>query len=118
MQSLQRRIPAPIKPEQMKMVLQLTEDVFRALDMKGVCRIDYIIDQADDKVYVGEINCIPGSLAFYLWEASGLPFPQLMEELVSLALKRRREQSLLHTSFETNLLQTASLGGCKTGKKV
>ena len=118
MQSLSRQVPAPISPELTARIRQLAIDAFHAIGAAGCARIDFLMDGETQEVWINEINTIPGSLAFYLWEASGLPFPQLMEELVSLALKRRREQSLLHTSFETNLLQTASLGGCKTGKKV
>lgn len=118
MQSLSRQVPAPIPPELTAKIRQLAIDAFHAIGAAGCARIDFLMDGETQEVWINEINTIPGSLAFYLWEASGLPFPQLMEELVSLALKRRREQSLLHTSFETNLLQTASLGGCKTGKKV
>ena len=110
MQSLQRRIPAPIKPEQMKMVLQLTEDVFRALDMKGVCRIDYIIDQADDKVYVGEINCIPGSLAFYLWEPKGLSFTQLVDKMVEYALRAHTDKNQSTFTFDSSILQNIGRG--------
>ena len=110
MQSLQRRIPAPIKPEQMKMVLQLTEDVFRALDMKGVCRIDYIIDQADDKVYVGEINCIPGSLAFYRWEPKGLSFTQLVDKMVEYALRAHTDKNQSTFTFDSSILQNIGRG--------
>ena len=76
------------------------------------------MDGATEEIFVNEINTIPGSLAFYLWEASGLSFPALLDEMIALALKRRREEESLRTTFETNLLQTASLGGSKAGKKV
>ena len=76
------------------------------------------MDGQTGALYVNEINTIPGSLAFYLWEQSGLSFSGLMDELVRLALKRQRQKALLHTSFDTNLLQNAQLGGAKGGKKV
>ena len=92
--------------------------IFDILVVLGVVRIDFMIDNATGNVYANEINTIPGSLAFYLWEKTDLPFPALMDELVRLALKRQRQKGLLHTSFETNLLQNAKLGGAKAGKKV
>ncbi len=119
MQALKRRIPAPIKPEQTEMIHQLTEDIFRALDMKGVCRIDYIIDQSDDKVYVGEINSIPGSLAFYLWEAKGVSFTQLIDRMVECALKAHTEKNRSTFTFDSDILRNLNRGvkGAKGAKQ-
>ena len=91
---------------------------FKALGCNGVARIDFMIDEETDKLYFNEINTIPGSLAFYLWEAAGVPFPQLLDRLVSLALKKQRDKEKLSFSFETNLLANASLpsGGAKGSK--
>lgn len=118
MQSLSRQIPAPIPPELTQRIQQLAVDAFRAINASGCSRVDFLMDNETRQVWINEINTIPGSLAFYLWEASGLSFPALLEEMISLALKRTREQAMLHRSFDTNLLQTASLGGSKTGRKV
>lgn len=118
MQSLSRQIPAPIPPELTQRIQQLAVDAFRAINASGCSRVDFLMDNETQQVWINEINTIPGSLAFYLWEASGLSFPALLEEMISLALKRTREQAMLHRSFDTNLLQTASLGGSKSGKKV
>lgn len=118
MQSLSRQIPAPIPPELTQRIQQLAVDAFRAINASGCSRVDFLMDNETRQVWINEINTIPGSLAFYLWEASGLSFPALLEEIISLALKRTREQAMLHRSFDTNLLQTASLGGSKTGRKV
>lgn len=118
MQSLARQVPAPLSEAQSKLVQELAVAAFHAIDACGCARVDFLMDGESGELFVNEINTIPGSLAFYLWEASGLPFPELMDELVSLALKRQRESAALHTTFETNLLQTASLGaagGSKTG---
>lgn len=118
MQSLSRQIPAPIPPELTQRIQQLAVDAFRAINASGCSRVDFLMDNETQQVWINEINTIPGSLAFYLWEASGLSFSALLEEMISLALKRTREQAMLHRSFDTNLLQTASLGGSKSGKKV
>ena len=115
MESLARIIPAPISQEQSETVQRLAKEAFLAIGAAGCARVDFLMN---GELFVNEINTIPGSLAFYLWERSGLSFSQLMDRLVELALKRRREESRLHTSFDTNLLQNARLGGAKTGKKV
>ena len=72
MASMDRRIPADISDEHTKEIKEYTREAFRALSSKGVVRIDYIIDTDEDKVYLNEINTIPGSFAFYLWNHDGL----------------------------------------------
>ena len=118
MQSLARVVPADISPEMTEKVQQLAIEAFRAIGACGCSRIDFLLDNETGELFANEINTIPGSLAFYLWEKSGLTFTQLMDEMIRLALKRQRQQSLLHRSFETNLLQHAQIGGAKNGKKV
>ena len=118
MQSLARVVPADLSPEMTEKVQQLAIDAFRAIGAGGCSRIDFLLDNQTGELFANEINTIPGSLAFYLWEKSGLTFTQLMDEMIRLALKRQRQQSLLHRSFETNLLQHAQIGGGKAGKKV
>ena len=77
----------------------------------------YVIVDADkDKIYVNEINTIPGSLSFYLWEATGLTFDKLMDRLVKLALKRKREQAKKTISYDQNIF--AMGGGVKGAKKL
>ena len=118
MQSLARVVPADLSPEMTEKVQHLAIDAFRAIGACGCSRIDFLLDNQTGELFANEINTIPGSLAFYLWEKSGLTFTQLMDEMIRLALKRQRQQSLLHRSFETNLLQHAQIGGAKNGKKV
>ena len=118
MQSLARVVPADLSPEMTEKVQKLAIDAFRAIGACGCSRIDFLLDNNTGELFANEINTIPGSLAFYLWEKSGLDFPGLMDEMIRLALKRQRQQGLLHTSFETNLLQSARIGGPKNGKKV
>jgi len=118
MQSLARVVPADLSPEMTQKVQQLAIDAFRAIGACGCSRIDFLLDNQTGELFANEINTIPGSLAFYLWEKSDLTFSQLMDEMIRLALKRQRQQSLLHRSFDTNLLQHAQIGGAKAGKKV
>ena len=70
------------------------------------------------RINVNEINTIPGSLSFYLWEASGIPFDQLMDRLVDLALKRKRESAMKTVSYDQNIFNLGKgLKGGKMGAK-
>ena len=113
MQSLSRRVPADLSPELTEKARSMAVAAFRAVGAAGVSRVDLLMDGATEELWVNEINTIPGSLSFYLWEAAGLSFSGLMDELVRLALKRRRRRAELHRSFEVNLLATAKLSGSK-----
>lgn len=116
MQSLSRRVPADLPPELAAQAQELARSAFLAIDAAGMSRVDLLLDDETKTLYVNEINTIPGSLAFYLWEASGLGFSDLLDEMVSLALKRSREQGALTHSFDVNLLAGVTLGG-KSGSK-
>ncbi|MBQ5813104.1 MAG: D-alanine--D-alanine ligase, partial [Clostridia bacterium] len=85
----------------------------------GVARVDFLLDGESGELFVNEINTVPGSLAYYLWEAGDMSFTQLVDELITLALKKQRDKEKLSFSFDTNLLATASLptSGAKGGAK-
>jgi D-alanine-D-alanine ligase len=107
MASLQRIIPAPISPELTSRIQDLAIKAFKAIGSFGVSRIDFLLEEGD-KIYVNEINTIPGSLAFYLWEASGLAFDELVTFLVENALQRHQQKSRTRFTFDANLLSTQS----------
>ncbi|MDR1599885.1 MAG: D-alanine--D-alanine ligase [Oscillospiraceae bacterium] len=113
MANLKRRVPAPISDELTGRIQSLSGEIFRALDCKGVVRIDYIIDPAADALYVNEINTIPGSLAYYLWEASGLPYPKLIDRMVELAERAHERKNEARFGFDSAILQSVSIGGGK-----
>lgn len=115
MHAAQKRIPAELPDDQAAECRRLAGETFRVLSCHGVSRVDLIIDNDLGKVYVNEINTIPGSLSYYLWEAAGLPFDQLMDRLVKLALKRHRDEQGKTTSFSQNIF--AMGGGMKGGLK-
>ncbi len=116
MASLKRKIPAGITPEQREEVRTLAVKAFQALGCSGVARIDFMLDMASGKIYLNEINTIPGSLAFYLWEPVGVKYGALLDRLIGLALKRERENRSISFSFDTNILENASFGGSKGSK--
>ncbi|MDO4332923.1 MAG: D-alanine--D-alanine ligase family protein [Eubacteriales bacterium] len=116
MAGVSRKIPAQLTPERREEIRELAVRSFRALGCNGVSRIDFMIDEEHDKLYFNEINTIPGSLAFYLWEPVGIPYKELLDRMIQLALKRvRTEESIIFT-FDTNILNSASFGGSKGAK--
>ena len=117
MRTAKRELPANLTEEKREEIRQMAVKTFQVLNCSGVSRIDFMIDRDTDQVYVNEINPIPGSLAFYLWEALGKPYAQLLDDMVRLALKREREEKSVLTSFDSNILQNANLSGAKGVKK-
>jgi D-alanine-D-alanine ligase len=111
MSSSQRIIPAPISDEQTTRIKQLAEDTFTALGCAGVARVDMLLD-AYGHIFVNEPNTIPGSFAFYLWEPVGMPFADLMDELITFALDEHAETARTTRTFESNLL-AGRVGGAK-----
>lgn len=114
MATLKRKLPAEISDEMKKQIQKLAVETFKVLGCNGVSRIDFLVDNDTNDVYVNEINTIPGALSYYLWEATGKTFEQEIDELVELALKRRREREKLVFSYDQNIL---ALSGSKTGIK-
>jgi D-alanine-D-alanine ligase len=110
MASLSRLIPAPIPTALTKKIQETAKKVFRILDASGVARIDFFVDVKKNKIWVCEINTLPGSISFYLWEKSGYPFPKLVDKLVELAYERFNDRKKTQYSFSSNLLQTLGKG--------
>lgn len=116
MASLKRVLPAPIEPELKEKIQKLSVDIFNNMDCKGVVRIDYMFDAESNGLYITEINTIPGSMAFYLWEASGLPYARLIDKLVSYAMEAKKDKDDSNYAYASNILNDVSLGG-KAGPK-
>lgn len=111
--SVQRKLPAELTPEQREEVRTMAVRAFQVLGCNGVARIDFMIDEETGRLYLNELNTIPGSLAFYLFEPLGIPYKKLLDRIIDLAMKRSREDAALTFSFETNILSHASFGGVK-----
>ncbi len=111
--SVQRKLPAELSPEQREEVRNMAVKAFQVLGCSGVARIDFMIDEETGKLYLNELNTIPGSLAFYLFEPLGIPYKKLIDRIVDLAMKKSREDEALTFSFDTNILANASFGGVK-----
>lgn len=111
-----KKIPAEISDEKTKEIQDLSKKVFKVLGCSGVARIDFLMDTKEDKVYVNEINEIPGALSYYLWEATGKSFEQELDEIIDIAIKRKRDKDKLTFSYDQNIL--AMQGGLKGAKKL
>ncbi len=118
MASLGRKIPAELDDKKEKEIRELACKVFKAIGANGVVRIDFMIDTKTDTVYANEINTIPGSLAFYLWEATGVNYTALIDKLIDLAFKRSRTRDNITYTIDTNILSGVSFGtkGAKGAK--
>ncbi|MCR4740443.1 MAG: D-alanine--D-alanine ligase [Lachnospiraceae bacterium] len=116
MASVARVIPAEITKEKREEIREMAVKAFKALCCNGVARIDFMIDEENGSLYFNEINTIPGSLAFYLWEPVGVPYRDLLDRMIGLSLKRKRTEDNLTFTFDTNILNSASLSGSKGGK--
>ena len=96
-------IPARLPAGRTEQVRALAVDAYRALDCAGMARVDFLLDEAGDRLYVNEANTLPGFTAISqyakLWAASGLPYPALIQRLIELALARHRRRQRLRTSF-------------------
>ena len=115
MHSTVREIPARLPEEQTDFIRRTAVETFKALNCDGVSRIDFMIDGATDKIYVNEINTIPGSLSFYLWEATGVSFTELTQRLIDIAFQRKRDSSFKTTSYKENIFNY-SISGAKGAK--
>ena len=109
MANLSRKIPAELSPEKREEIRELAVKSFKALGCCGVSRIDFMIDEDEDRLYFNEITPRPGSLAFYLWEPVGVPYKELLDRMIQLALKRARVEESLTFTFDTNILANVKL---------
>lgn len=113
MQASEKKIPADIPESMSDEIRNLAGETFRILSCHGVSRVDVMVDRDDNKIYVNEINTIPGSLSYYLWEETGISFTKLIDRLIALALKRKRDIDRKTFTYDANIF--AMGGGMKGG---
>ncbi len=116
MASLDRLIPAPIPDEQTAEIQHLAVRIFQLFECAGLARLDFMMDGETGALYFNEINTIPGSFSFYLWEPSGVPFDHLTHRLIEIARQRHRQKNGRIRSYDVNLLSEKSLGRLKGAK--
>jgi D-alanine-D-alanine ligase len=113
MKSAERIIPAPISAELTVRIQQMAIDAFRAVDGRGIARLDFLLKEAEGAVYLNEINTMPGSLAFYLWQETGLSPREVVDRLVRLAQDAHAEKRRSIYDYQTSLLQVTTARGLK-----
>ena len=117
MASASRKLPADISKKLREEVEDVAVRAFKALGSAGNSRIDFLIDTESDKVYINEINSIPGSLAFYLWEEKGVNFTHMLEDMINIGVKDYKKRISKTHSFETNILKGFAQNGGVKGMK-
>ena len=105
MASLSRIIPADIDDSTLSKVQSIAKSIFTNLECKGVIRIDFIFDNDSQTLYVNEVNTIPGSLAFYLWESKGKSFKTELDEIIEIAIKTHKDKQNKVIAFESNVIK-------------
>ena len=105
MASTNRKLPADLDDKTRKEIEDIAVRAVKALGSAGNSRIDFLIDEKTNKVYINEINSIPGSLAFYLWEAKGIEFADLLDNMIQIGIKDYKKRVSKTHSFESNILQ-------------
>lgn len=119
MASAKRIIPARISDDLRNKVNEVAIKAFRSLGASGVVRIDFLIDKKNKKVYANEINSIPGSLSFYLWDKTDKTYTELLNSTLNIAIRDYKDRVNKTHTFDTNILANfASNGGLKGSKGV
>lgn len=113
MKSAERVIPAPIGDDLTAKIKAIAIQAFRAIEGHGTARIDFLLKPEGDEVYLNEINTMPGSLAFYLWQEEGLTPRNVVHELVEIARDAHNEKRRNTYDYRTNLIEHASVRGIK-----
>lgn len=117
MKGAERIIPAPVSAEFTQYVQNLAKQAFAAIGGHGIARLDFLAKPASGEVWLNEINTLPGSLSFYLWEASGKKPAVLTDELIQIALEVAAEKRQTTFDYKNPLLAHASARGLKGVKK-
>ena len=104
----ERLLPAPIPSELKLRIQELSRRVFKALDCRGVIRVDFLLSEQGE-LFVNEANTVPGSLASYLFDYGGLTFGKLTARLVDIALKAKAEDEALDRGFESGLIKATAV---------
>ena len=104
MASANRKLPADLDPKMQKEIEEIAMKAFKVLGSSGNSRIDFLVDEKAKKVYINEINSIPGSLAFYLWDAKDINFTQVLDDMIQIGIKDYKKRVSKTHSFESNIL--------------
>lgn len=110
--SSRRIIPADIKDNLREKIEKLAKETFMAIDCSGNARIDFLLDE-NQNIFINEINTLPGSIAFYLWEKKGYPFDKLLDKMINIAIEVHKDKNENMYTYEADLFNQVHLGGTK-----
>jgi D-alanine-D-alanine ligase len=113
MASADREIPADVPDDLTQKIKSLSEKIFKLFRASGIARLDFLINADTQELYFNEINTIPGSFSFYLWEESGMNMRELMLNLIDIATKQHQKKVGRIRSYDTNLLNEKAVKGIK-----
>lgn len=114
MVSASRIVPAVLKDGLKEQIEDVALRAFKSLGSAGVVRIDFLIDEKTNQIYINEINNIPGSLSYYLWEPIGKEYTELLDEIINIGIRDYKRRINKTHSFDTNILKGfTELGGLK-----
>lgn len=100
------KIPAKLDKKTEEEIYSLSKKAFRALNLKGITRFDFLINKETKQVYVNEPNTIPGCLAFFFFTPKDISYEKLLDNVITLAIKEYKERQKKISSFESNVLST------------
>jgi len=111
----QLMIPADLKPAQAEKIQALAVRAFQVLELCGMARVDFFLEKKGGKIFLNEANTIPGftSISMYpkMWEASGIPFRELIDRLIELAFEMHREKARTKYAIELPEAPGGALAG-------
>lgn len=113
MKSAERIIPAPISEALTVSIQQYAIDAFKAIDGRGIARIDFLVRPEENLVYLNEINTLPGSLSFYLWQETNMIQGELVHQMVEIARKAQAEKRRSSYNYQTSLIEVTTSRGLK-----
>jgi D-alanine-D-alanine ligase len=113
MASASRIIPAPLDDDTTHKIQHLATSIFQKLNCSGLARLDFLVKSDTNELFFNEINSIPGSFSFYLWDKSDISFPDLLIRLIHIAEDRHRQKNGRVRTYETNLLSQKAATGLK-----
>ena len=117
MASTDRKIPADLPKKMEDEVRNYGIEAFKILGSSGVARVDLLVDEKTKKIYINEINSIPGSLAFYLWEKAGKSYTDLLDEMITIGVRDYKKREAKTHSFDSNILAGFAKNGGIDGLK-
>ncbi len=104
MKGMSRKMPADIPERTAEDVAIYTKKIYRVMDCNGIVRVDYLYDDKNKNIFVNEINTIPGSLSFYMWEQTGISFQELIEIIIEESISAFNRKKTLLKKFDSDLI--------------